>query len=578
MNLNKHKSHFPVILSVSMNTMKYYVHIILALAFATPVFGQVQTDGEISGRSAYIQGMEAFENEEYENARQLLLEAKRNLDFASGVDYALADTYLQLNDLPNAALYGKEAVEAEPNSKWYRLKLAQIYRSAGQNNATLRELNTLLDYHPNDFETMYMLADTYKDYGEFIKSNQTLDDILKLTGPDISVLLLKFRNFEALVIPDSAIAQLEMIREIDPDNLEMLNLLGQYYAKTGDQSRAKETLGDALMRNARDPQSLINLAGIYLDEQKWDSAGTLLSDFTSDPLIEAEEKMNIVRFLYSRVQNDPQNIQLRIETERVLDSLAESESDHGPAFTLAGQFYVQTDQPEKALEKLEKANELLPEDDIAWRQRLQLLLSQQKYKETVEAGKKAHESVPEDAFIQFFVGSAYMLMDQNEQAEDWLSNAIRAPARRPFKSVVYSTLGDVRANLGKHEQSDEAYELALRYDSENDNAMNNYAYNLSVRGENLERAKELALKAIEVNSENAAYLDTVGWVYFKLEDYDRAERFIKASIDTGEASAEVLEHLGDVYEKLGKLDEAQEWWGKALEKDSSRTHLQEKIN
>lgn len=578
MNLNKHKSHFPVILSVSMNTMKYYLYIILVLAFATPVFGQVQTEGEISGRSAYIQGMEAFENEEYENARELLLEAKRNLDSAVGVDYALADTYLQLNDLPNAALYGKQAVDAEPDNKWYRLKLAEIYRSAGQNNATLRELNTLLDYHPNDFETMYMLADTYKDYGEFIKSNQTLDDILRLTGPDISVLLLKFRNYEALAIPDSAITQLEKIREIDPDNLEMLNLLGQYYARTGDQIRAKETLNDALMRNARDPQSLINLAGIYLDEQKWDSAGTLLSDFTSDPLIEAEEKMNIARFLYSRVQKDPQNIQLRIETERVLDSLTESESDHGPAFTLAGQFYVQTDQPEKALEKLEKANELLPEDDIAWRQRLQLLLSQQRYGETVDAGEQANESVPDDAFIQFFVGSAYMLMDQNEQAEDWLSNAVRAPARRPFKSVVYSTLGDVRANLGKHEQSDEAYELALRYDSENDNAMNNYAYNLSVRGENLERAKELALKAIEVNPENAAYLDTVGWVYFKLEDYDRAERFIKASINTGEASAEVLEHLGDLYEKLGELDEAQEWWEKALEKDSSRTHLQEKIN
>ncbi|MEX0722314.1 MAG: tetratricopeptide repeat protein [Gracilimonas sp.] len=558
--------------------MKYYLYIILVLAFATPVFGQVQTEGEISGRSAYIQGMEAFENEEYENARELLLEAKRNLDSAVGVDYALADTYLQLNDLPNAALYGKQAVDAEPDNKWYRLKLAEIYRSAGQNNATLRELNTLLDYHPNDFETMYMLADTYKDYGEFIKSNQTLDDILRLTGPDISVLLLKFRNYEALAIPDSAITQLEKIREIDPDNLEMLNLLGQYYARTGDQIRAKETLNDALMRNARDPQSLINLAGIYLDEQKWDSAGTLLSDFTSDPLIEAEEKMNIARFLYSRVQKDPQNIQLRIETERVLDSLTESESDHGPAFTLAGQFYVQTDQPEKALEKLEKANELLPEDDIAWRQRLQLLLSQQRYGETVDAGEQANESVPDDAFIQFFVGSAYMLMDQNEQAEDWLSNAVRAPARRPFKSVVYSTLGDVRANLGKHEQSDEAYELALRYDSENDNAMNNYAYNLSVRGENLERAKELALKAIEVNPENAAYLDTVGWVYFKLEDYDRAERFIKASINTGEASAEVLEHLGDLYEKLGELDEAQEWWEKALEKDSSRTHLQEKIN
>lgn len=563
-----------------MNAMKYhrYITFVLLLMVCSPLLAQVQTDSELSGKAAYIRGMEAFENEEYEKARQLLLEAKRNLANASGVDYALADTYLMQDDLPNAALYGKQAVESEPENKWYRLKLAQIYRSAGQNNATLRELNTLLDYHPNDFDGLYMLADTYKDYGEFVKSNQTLNDILKLTGPDISVLLMKFRNFEALVIPDSAIAQLEKIREVDPDNLEMLNLLGQYYAKTGDKSQAKETLYDALTRNARDPQTLINLAGIYLDEQKWDSAGTLLTNFISDPLIKAEEKMNIARFMYSRVQNDSQNIQLRIETERILDSLTENESDFGPAFTLAGEFYVQMAQPEKALEKLERANELLPQDDIAWRQRLQLLLSQQKFKETIEVGKQAHESVPDDAFIQFFVGSAYMLTEQNNEAEKWLENAARAPARRPFKSIVYGTLGDVRANLEEYKESDEAYELALRYDSENDNAMNNYAYNLSVRGENLERAKDLALKAIELAPENAAYLDTVGWVYYKLKDYDRAQRFIKAAIDTGEASAEVLEHMGDVYEKLDNLNEAQKWWEQALEKDSTRTHLQEKIN
>ena len=107
--------------------------------------------------------------------------------------------------------------------------------------------------------------------------------------------------------------------------------------------------------------------------------------------------------------------------------------------------------------------------------------------------------------------------------------------------------------------------------------MNNYAYKLSLREENLDRAKELALKAIELDAENAAYLDTVGWIYYVLGDYDRARRFIKASIDTGSASAEVLEHLGDVYEKLGNLDEAKKYWKQALELDDTREHLKEKI-
>ncbi|MGN8224590.1 tetratricopeptide repeat protein [Gracilimonas sp. BCB1] len=560
--------------------MKFFQTFLFSILFlgCAPAMAQIQSDAQLAGKASYIQGMEAFENEEFEKARELFLAARRNLEAASGVNYALADTYLQLDDLPNAALFGKQAVEAEPENKWYRLKLAQIYRAAGRNQATLDELITLLNFYPDDFDALYMLADTYNDYGEFLKSNETLDEILKLTGPDIQVLLMKFRNFEALAVPDSAVAQLEKVRQIDPDNLEMLNMLGEYYVRNGERDSAKNVLSDALNRNARDPQSLINLAGIYLDEQKWDSAGTLLTDFIGDPLIEAEDKMNIARFLYARVQQDSQNIQLRIETERVLDALTESESGYGPAFTLAGEFYAQTAQPEKALENLERANELLPEDDIAWRQRLQLLMSQERYEEAIDVGQKADESVPDDAFIQFFVGSAYMLTDQNRKAEEWLQNATRAPARRPFKSIVYSTLGDVRANLEKHEASDEAYELALRYDPENDNAMNNYAYNLSVRGESLERAKELALKAIEVAPENAAYLDTVGWVYFKLGDYDRAKRFIDASIKTGAASAEVLEHMGDVEEQLGNMEEARSWWQQALEKDSTRTHLQDKIN
>ena len=563
-----------------MTVMKYVLALLIGGLLTSTGFAQtqVQNENEIAGKSMFIQGLEAFENEEFDRAEQLLLEAKDYLSGSSGVDYALADVYYSMDNLPNAALYGKLAVDGEPQNKWYRLKLAQIYRRAGQNDATLRELNTLLDMYPDDFDALYMLADTYKDYGEFVRSNQILDDILKLRGGDISVLLMKFRNYEALSAPDSAIAQLEEIRELDPDNLEMLNLLGQYYANYGNENEAKEILSNALERNARDPQSLINLASLYLDAQKWDSAGTLLSNFVSDPLIQPEQKMNIARFLYSRSQQNPQNIQLRIETEGVLDAFTETDQDYGPAFSLSGEFYAQMDQPERALELLEKANQLLPEDEIAWRQRLQLLLSQQDYEQVIEVGKQAHGSVPEDAFIQFFVGSAYMLSDQNEAAEEWLENATRAPARRPFKSIIYSTLGDVRGNLGKHEQSDEAYELALRYDAENDNAMNNYAYNLSVRGEDLERAKELALKAIEVAPENAAYLDTVGWVYFKLEDYERARRYIKASIDTGGASAEVYEHLGDVYEKLGNMDEARKWWEQALENDPERIHLKEKID
>ncbi len=559
--------------------MKKYLYIALLLTFclSLPIRAQVQSNAEREAKTAYIQGMEAFVNEEYDRATTLLLQAYDQLKGQSGLSFALADVYLQQDDLPNAALFGKEAVNLEPENKWYRFKLAEIYRSAGQNQATLDELNKLLEYYPNDYDALFMLADTQKQYGEFIKSNSTLDKIGRLTGPNPSVLLRKFQNYEALGDTDSALLQLQELRKAEPDNLNTLNLLGEYYTRAGRNPEAKRVLKDALYRNSRDPQSLINLSGIYIDEQKWDSAGTLLGNFISDPIIEGEQKLAIAQYMYSRQQSDPSNIQLEIETSRILDLYTENAPEYGPAFTLAGQFYSINGETEKALENLAQANELLPEDDIAWRQRLQLLLNDRRIEESIAVGIEADKNAPEDAFIQYFLGSAYLLDGNNIEATKWLDRASRAPSRRPFKSVIYSTLGDAQSALENYDESDRVYELAIRYDSENHNAMNNYAYNLSVRETNLERAKELALKAIELDAENAAYLDTVGWVYFKLGDYDRARRFIKASIDTGESSAEVLEHLGDVYEKLGDLDEAKKWWKQALDKDSTRTHLNEKI-
>jgi predicted negative regulator of RcsB-dependent stress response len=63
-----------------------------------------------------------------------------------------------------------------------------------------------------------------------------------------------------------------------------------------------------------------------------------------------------------------------------------------------------------------------------------------------------------------------------------------------------------------------------------------------------------------------------------MEQYEKALEYIRQSVDTGEASAEVLEHYGDIMDKLNKRREAREWWQKALDKDSTRTHLKDKIS
>src|SRR5690554_7812063 len=105
----------------------FFAFISHAFLFATVAFAQVQSTEEVEVKSAFILGVEAFENEQFETARDYFLQAHKTIGGASGITFALADTYLMLGDLQNAIMYGKKAVAGQPANKWYRFKLAEIY-------------------------------------------------------------------------------------------------------------------------------------------------------------------------------------------------------------------------------------------------------------------------------------------------------------------------------------------------------------------------------------------------------------------------------------------------------------------
>ena len=133
-------------------------------------------------------------------------------------------------------------------------------------------------------------------------------------------------------------------------------------------------------------------------------------------------------------------------------------------------------------------------------------------------------------------------------------------------------------SMDEFEISDSLYERALLVDSANVLIANNYAYSLSERGVNLDRALELAELAVEKEPENSSYLDTIGWVLYKLGDYSKAEEYIQKAIDKDENNAVLFDHLADIFSKQNKNEKAKEYWEKALELDPTLTEVQEKLN
>jgi len=539
---------------------------------------QVAENEQVKARTAYIDGLAAFENEEYQKAINLLKGAYVKLSNNPGVSYALADAYLQINDLDNAEYYAKQATKLDPQNQWYHLKLVTIYQSAGKNELAINELQKALDYHPNNSDLLYQLAQLYDNRGESQKANTIYNKLLFLEGENVSIRLRKLNNFNRMDMRDSAIVELEKIRQLEPGNLSTLQVLSDYYLKMNRLQEAREVLQQALQISEQDPKSLTMLSDIYIAQGKWDSLSTTLGKVMADSSVEMQTKLKVGRFLYSKFENNSDSAGLLSTATTVFKQFLESGSQSGEATALAADFFTQTNQPELALQALKRTNEIIPTNDSAWKKRLQILLQSGNTAQAVSVGQQAAEQIPQDPIIMYFLGSAFLSQQQPNQAIEQLKAATTLPARRPLKANIHGALGSAYAATDQWQKAFEEYERSLKFNPENPGILNNYAYYLASRNRELSKAKDMAKRALELDPENPSYLDTIGWIYYRQGDYNKARQLVQTAIDSGTATADMMEHMGDILDKMGKEQQAHNWWKKALQKDPTRTHLKEKVS
>ena len=99
---------------------------------------------------------------------------------------------------------------------------------------------------------------------------------------------------------------------------------------------------------------------------------------------------------------------------------------------------------------------------------------------------------------------------------------------------------------------------------------------MAVRNEDLIKAKKLIIKALEIDKDNGFFLDTLGWIQFKLNDLDRAVKTIQLAVEKEPNNSEIIDHLGDIYYKVGRKKEAIYEWNRALI-GNANNKLKEKI-
>ncbi len=527
-----------------------------------------------------------------------------SLDPNAGIYYALGKNYYNLNKLSLAIQNSRKAVELNPNRKEYYVLLSNVYSTARQFDSAAATLENALQLDSTDVELYYKLARLY-EASKPLKAIETYEKVASIIGPDWNVLIRVAELYEKLGNLDAAVLSIEKLVSLDPANVSLQKILIEFYQKSKELDKALGVVNDIIELTPDDLDARERKAQILIAQNKWDLAAEEYNYMLKQKNVPLDIKIRIGASYFNRSLSDStlakitkeffQTIDkdtldwqvkmflgavainekkdsLAIEYFKVVTDLARWNVD---AWIRLGGLYFDNRKYEEAVKVMDEAIELFP-DDFTTNLILGLSLAQlDKHSEAKSYLKKSVELKPDD--ITSLSSYAYTLsqLKENDLAVKYLKQALTI---NPDDVNLLGTLGLIYDSMEKWAECDSVYERALQIDSQNALVNNNYAYSLSERGERLDIALKMVEIAIAAAPDNTSYLDTIGWVYFKLGKYKEAKNYLEKAIEIGGESAVMLEHLGDVMSKLGDTQKAKMLWQKAYELDNTNVTLKSKID
>ncbi len=230
---------------------------------------------------------------------------------------------------------------------------------------------------------------------------------------------------------------------------------------------------------------------------------------------------------------------------------------------------------ERAVPHLEKALQIgggEPEDYLALGE---LLLRAQQFEKVVQVSLRSLKLFPEQPMFHVQAALAQRALQQWPKAiESFRAAAALAESGQSelINHRFYFQYGITLERGGRHDEAGRMLEKAITLTSRDDpeeaaNTMNYLGYMWLELDRHLDKAGELILKANELEPDNAAYIDSLGWWHFKKGDYAKAREELQRAVDLLKEpqpdDAEILEHLAQACVRLGDAAKAREWFGKA---------------
>lgn len=233
-----------------------------------------------------------------------------------------------------------------------------------------------------------------------------------------------------------------------------------------------------------------------------------------------------------------------------------------------GYLYYGVKRTEEASDQFNQAILLQPDFAEAYYHLALAQLSGGKPNDALQTLEKVRTKFPQTFLLEFYAGLAAGELKDYKAALRYLTAAeLMAKATEPklLDKEFYFQLGACYERTGDYSHAEEYFQKCLDLSPEWPDACNYLGYMWAERGVNLEKARELVEKAVKAEPTNAAYLDSLAWVCYKL---DQPQEGLKPMLQAIELSPKpdstLYDHLGDIYMALKQVRQACEAWEKAL--------------
>jgi tetratricopeptide (TPR) repeat protein len=154
----------------------------------------------------------------------------------------------------------------------------------------------------------------------------------------------------------------------------------------------------------------------------------------------------------------------------------------------------------------------------------------ERIEELLEVLEAATIRYPTDISIISFAGFLSMEYSSHEKAIEWFKTGLKVCTNDQERSELWGYIGDVYHDMGNDKRAFKAYRKALNYNPENVLVLNNYAYFLSLLERDLEHALIMSKKAVDLESNNASYVDTYAWILHCLGRNDEAKKIMTTAL------------------------------------------------